>query len=175
MAWFSKSSEDPAQTDEQALARYRYMLKTAPPEAIEQAHEEAFRQLTPEQRKLALQQLAADAPAEERSSADEDPKSLARLATRTEIRQPGALERLFGRTGASGTGSGFGGMFAGTLLATLAGTVLGSAVAHSFFDVHPFADTSSSNNAIAEYHEPGSTFEDVSLDEDLDSGFEDLA
>ena len=54
-------------------------------------------------------------------------------------------------------------------------TLSRSAVAHSFFDVHPFADTSSSNNAIAEYHEPGSTFEDVSLDEDLDSGFEDLA
>ena len=28
--------------DEQALARYRYMLKTAPPETIEQAHVEAF-------------------------------------------------------------------------------------------------------------------------------------
>ena len=28
--------------DEQALARYRYMLKTAPPETIEQAHIEAF-------------------------------------------------------------------------------------------------------------------------------------
>ena len=28
--------------DEQALARYRYMLKTAPPETIEQAHVEAL-------------------------------------------------------------------------------------------------------------------------------------
>lgn len=174
MAWFSKSSEDTAQTDEQAVARYRYMLRTAPPEAIEQAHEEAFRQLTPEQRKLALQELAADVPTEERRQADEDPKSLARLATRSEIRQPGTLERLFGRVGGGAAASGFGGMFAGTLLATLAGTVIGSAVAHSFFDAHPFAGATSNNDDIAEYHEPGSTFEDVSLDDDLDSGFEDL-
>ncbi len=33
--------------DEQALARYRYMLQTAPPETIEQAHAEAFAKLTP--------------------------------------------------------------------------------------------------------------------------------
>ena len=37
-------------TDEQAIARYKYMLKTAPPETIEQAHQEAFAQLTPQQR-----------------------------------------------------------------------------------------------------------------------------
>jgi hypothetical protein len=40
-------------SDEQALARYQYMLRTAPPDAIEQAHEEAFAQLTPEQRRMA--------------------------------------------------------------------------------------------------------------------------
>ena len=34
--------------DEQAIARYRYMLKTAPPETLEQAHAEAFAKLTPE-------------------------------------------------------------------------------------------------------------------------------
>ena len=41
--------------DEQALQRYRYMLQTAPPETIEQAHREAFAKLTPEQRQLVLQ------------------------------------------------------------------------------------------------------------------------
>ncbi|MEJ7617843.1 MAG: hypothetical protein WKF30_12990 [Pyrinomonadaceae bacterium] len=45
--------------DEQALARYRYMLQTAPPETIEQAHAEAFAQLTPEQRRQVLQELSA--------------------------------------------------------------------------------------------------------------------
>ncbi len=36
--------------DKQALERYQYMLKTAPPDDIERAHEEAFAQLTPDQR-----------------------------------------------------------------------------------------------------------------------------
>ena len=52
--------------DEQAIARYRYMLKTAPPETIEQAHAEAFAKLTPEQRNMLLQQLSADMPDAER-------------------------------------------------------------------------------------------------------------
>jgi hypothetical protein len=43
----------------QAIVRYRYMLKTAPPETIEQAHAEAFR-LSPEQRSMLLRQLSAD-------------------------------------------------------------------------------------------------------------------
>ena len=34
-------------SDEQALQRYRYMVQTAPPEMVEQAHEEAFAKLTP--------------------------------------------------------------------------------------------------------------------------------
>ena len=49
----------PPDADEQALQRYRYMLKTAPPETIEQAHEEAFAKLTPAQREQALRELAA--------------------------------------------------------------------------------------------------------------------
>ena len=34
-------------TDEQAIQRYRYMLQTAPPETVEQAHAEAFRRIAP--------------------------------------------------------------------------------------------------------------------------------
>ena len=41
------SADQQGSTDEQAIARYRYLLRTAPPEAIEQAHAEAFAQLTP--------------------------------------------------------------------------------------------------------------------------------
>ena len=48
--------------DEQAIARYRYLLRTAPPEQIEQAHAEAFAQLTPDQRQQVLAQLAAAVP-----------------------------------------------------------------------------------------------------------------
>ena len=73
--------------DEQAVERYRYLLRTAPPDAIEQAHEEAFTQLTPEQRRLVLEGLSAELPAHERSDRD-DPRSLARMATRAEMRRP---------------------------------------------------------------------------------------
>src|SRR5436309_10643588 len=87
--------------DEQALARYRYMLKTAPPETNEQAHAEAFARLTPQQRRMLLEQLRAEMPEAERMYATEDPQALARLATRAEVRQPGAMERLFGRVPAA--------------------------------------------------------------------------
>ena len=43
--------------DEQAVERYRYLLRTAPPETIEEAHAEAFAKLTPEQRRMVLQEL----------------------------------------------------------------------------------------------------------------------
>lgn len=49
-------------SNDQAIARYQYMLKTAPPETIEQAHQEAFAQLTPEQRRIVLQQLSSTVP-----------------------------------------------------------------------------------------------------------------
>src|SRR5436853_5945892 len=80
------------ESDEQAIARYRYMLKTAPPETIEQAHAEAFVALTPEQRRKVLQRLSDEIPEAERAAvAGDTPGSLARLATRAEIRQPGAI------------------------------------------------------------------------------------
>src|SRR4051794_11312090 len=94
-------------TDEQAVERYRYLLRTAPPEQIEQAHAEAFSQLTPDQRQQVLGQLAAAVPAGERPRSD-DPQTLARVATRAELRQPGFLERVFGGSG-PGYGPGYGG------------------------------------------------------------------
>ena len=118
--------------DEQAISRYRYMLKTAPPETIEQAHAEAFAQLTPEQRRLALQKIAEGVPASERALAEQSgasPQALARMATRAEIRQPGAMERMFGQAG----GMSLGGVMAGSLLSSIAGTVIGSMIAREFF------------------------------------------
>jgi hypothetical protein len=139
-------------TDEQAIARYRYMLRTAPPEAIEQAHAEAFAALTPEQRRRVLEELAREMPSVERAAAAraaDSPGALAQLATRAEIRQPGAMERIFGgmgtAPGSANFGSGIGGggpgsMIAGTFLASMAGTVLGSVVAQHFFQSHPEAN-----------------------------------
>ena len=121
--------------DEQALARYRYMLRTAPPEAIEQAHAEAFAKLTPEQRRLLLEQLRNESPEAERAYATDSPQALARLATRAEVRQPGTMERLFGAGGAPGAPS-FGGILAGSLLGSVAGTVLGTMIAQNFMGGH---------------------------------------
>ena len=118
-------------TDEQALARYRYMLATAPPEDIERAHEEAFAQLTPEQRQQALQALAQHVPQSDLRG--DDPASLARAATRAEIRQPGTIELAWGSGGA---GFGLGSWF----LTTLAASFIGTAIAQSFFDNDPGAN-----------------------------------
>lgn len=111
-------------TDEHALERYRYMLSTAPPEDIERAHEEAFARLTPEQRRQALQALSQVVPPGEIRG--DDPASLARTATRAEIRQPGTIERVWG----AGAGPGMGSWFLSTLVASFIGT----AIAQSFFD-----------------------------------------
>jgi hypothetical protein len=111
--------------DQQAIERYRYMLRTAPPDDIERAHQEAFEQLTAEQRAVVLSELARQVP-ESEASASDDPRSLARMATRAEMRQPGTMERTFGAM----QGPGLGGMF----LSTLAGAFVGTAIANSFFD-----------------------------------------
>ena len=121
----------PATSDEAAIDRYRYLLRTAPPDAIEQAHAEAFAQLTPEQRRQVLDGLSQDVPEAERAQSD-DPRALARMATRAELRAPGTLENRFG---GGGGGIGMGGMLAGSLLASVAGAFVGTAIADSFFDL----------------------------------------
>ena len=103
-------------------------FESAPPEDIERAHEEAFAKLTPEQRRQALQALAQVVPPSEIRG--DDPASLARTATRAEIRQPGTIERAWG-----GGGPGLGTWF----LSTLAASFIGTAIAQSFFDNDPGA------------------------------------
>jgi hypothetical protein len=151
---YAQRQSAPRSADEQAIERYRYLLRTAPPDQVEAAHAEAFAKLTPEQRRQVLEQLAA-VPGGERPRGD-DAQSLARAATRAEIRQPGTLERAFGGGGYGGGygGSGYGGggygrgpgmgmgmggmgmgsMIGGSLLGTVAGVVVGSAVADALFD-----------------------------------------
>ena len=110
--------------DERAVERYRYLLQTAPPETIEQVHAEAFAKLSPEQRRLVFDELARTAPAGE-APADDQPATLARAATRSELRQPGTMERSLG-------GPSFGQMVGASLLGTVAGYVIGSAIASAF-------------------------------------------
>ena len=128
----------PETGDDAAIQRYRYLLRTAPPEAIEQAHAEAFAALSPEQRRTVLTELGSQVPASERAASD-DPQALARMATRAEMRQPGTMERTFsarpGGMGGLGMGGvGMGGVLAGGLLASLAGAFVGTAIANEIFD-----------------------------------------
>jgi len=135
-------------TDQQAVDRYRYMLRTAPPETIEEAHAQAFAQLTPEQRSMVLQELTQTMPANERAAgvqSGDDPRSLARMATRAEMRQPGTLERTFSTM----PGVSMGGLMAGSFLSSMAGVFLGTMIAQSFFDGGGY------NEGYNEGHEAG--------------------
>src|SRR3954453_20823976 len=127
--------------DERAIARYKYLLRTAAPEDIERVHTEAFAKLSPEQRQMVLQRLNEDLPEGERPRSDE-PADLARSATRAEMSRPGYLQGAFGGgrggMGVGGVGMGMGvlwmgrmgmgGMVAGFMLGTIAGVLFGSAL-----------------------------------------------
>ncbi len=144
-------------SDQQAIERYRYMLQTAPPGDVERAHQEAFEKLTPEQRALVLSELAKQVPESEASTSD-DPRALARMATRAEMREPGTMERTFGRTQMPGMG----GMF----MSTLAGAFVGTAIAQTFFDNDSGADAPAGDGAESEGQADG----DVGADSGGDFG-----
>jgi hypothetical protein len=173
--WLSGGDEPGRQraeplTDEQAIERYRYMLRTAPPETIEQAHAEAFAQLNDRQRRMVLEQLRQATPESERTAAtSDDPRTLARLATRAELRQPGTMERLFGGT----AGPGFGGLLAGSFLGSLAGTVIGGMIAREFLahamDRGTMAESGSDHDLASEDTDVD-TGEQVAGDFDHDMG-----
>lgn len=164
----------PQSEDERAIARYRYMLRTAPPETIEQAHAEAFAQLTPEQRQMVLTDLQQEMPAGERGqNMQTDPQSLARTATRAEMRQPGSVERALGRNGGQqGGGIGMGGMIAGSLLGSVAGVVIGSAIANQFFNDSNYNDETGegSESGGEDVAGEGDTGGDAGGDAGADSG-----
>ncbi|WIB12093.1 hypothetical protein [Curtobacterium sp. MCPF17_052] len=137
------TGQDPASSpggeDQRAVERYRYLLRTAPPERIEEVHAEAFATLTPEQRRMVYDEFTRTAPAGEAPRGD-DPRSLAQSATRSELRQPGYMERSLGGIGGGGMGGGFGGrqgsgfgsMLGASLLGTVGGYVIGSALMSAF-------------------------------------------
>ena len=132
----------PRDENEIALERYRYLLRTAPPETIEQVHKEAFEKLTPEQRQQLFTDLSQNAPLGD-APRDAEPASLASSATRSELRNPGTMERSMG----GGGGMGFGSMIASSLLGTVAGYVIGSALVSAFM---PDPSTEASGDAGSE-------------------------
>ncbi|MDF1478561.1 hypothetical protein PYV02_05620 [Leifsonia sp. H3M29-4] len=135
--------------DDIAIERYRYLLRTAPPETIEQVHAEAFEKLTPEQRRKVYEELSRNAlPGEQPRG--EDAQSLASAATRSELRQPGTLERSF-------QGPSFLSMVGSSLLGTVAGYVIGSAIVSAFMPDATPADTASDTGADSSGDTTGDT------------------
>ena len=125
--------------DELAIERYRYLLRTAPPESIEAVHAEAFAKLTPRAAPAAVyRSLAEQAPA---GRAARRPTS----RRRSRARRPG---RSCGQPGTHGArlrrapvGAGDGRRRAGRrwarwsaarCSAPIAGVVIGSAIAQAF-------------------------------------------
>ena len=122
--------------DQLAIDRYRYLLRTAPPEAIEAAHQEAFAQLTPDQRRRVLEGLAAQVDPAELRGVDDSPDRLARLATRAELRRPGTMESTLGGRGGGWFGGGGGG---GSFFSMLAGAFVGTSIAQMLVPGDAFA------------------------------------
>jgi hypothetical protein len=136
----------PPNEDERAVERYRYLLRTAPPETIEQVHAEAFARLSESQRALVYEQLSKGSGTGERPLSSE-PATLARAATRKEMRDPGSIERTLA---GSGGAPGFGAMVGSSLLGTVAGYVIGSALVSAFLpwgDAGPDAGADSGSDA----------------------------
>ena len=110
------SPTNPASSGD-AVARYQYLLRTASPDQIEQAHEQAFTQMTAAERQQVLQALSTTAEVPFDASAT----SLARSATRLEVAQPGTLQNVLGHAqGAIGSSTGR------NLLTSVAGGFIGS-------------------------------------------------
>jgi hypothetical protein len=158
--------------DEIAVERYRYLLRTAPPETIEQVHAEAFSKLTQEQRDLLFRELSDGAPAGE-APRDTAPNSLAAAATRQELRTPGTMERSLG-----GGGMGFGSMVASSLLGTVAGYVIGSALVSAFMpdfgsdSSADGADSADSADSGADSADSGGDFSGGDFGGDFGGGFD---
>ena len=145
-------------TDEIAVERYRYLLRTAPPETLEQVHAEAFAKLTDEQRTLVYQELSQSG----EQPRGTDASSLAQAATRSELRQPGTLERSF-------QGPSFGAMVGSSLLGTVAGYVIGSALVSAFLPTD-MGGTDASADAGADSDSSADASADSSADAGGDAG-----
>jgi len=78
--------------DDPVLSRYRHLVDSAPIESIEQAHAEAFAQLSEPERAAIYEELSRGSGTGERPLSSE-PATLARSASRAERRVPGSLER----------------------------------------------------------------------------------
>ncbi|WP_169582083.1 MULTISPECIES: cation-transporting ATPase [Microbacterium] len=111
-------------SDRDAVARYEYLLRTAPPAQLEQIHHDAFARLGPGDREQVAERMRAELPPGEQPRSA-GPADLARAATRAEIGRPGSLAPLLARSAPvlAGTAA------AGGLLIAIAGGAVVSTVA----------------------------------------------
>lgn len=126
----------PSAADARALERYRDLLRSAPPEWVEQAHAQAIAQLTPEQAQLLLRQVGDMLPPHERAlagPANATPQGIARLIRRAELQRPGVAERILCSLAAAfrAGGAGPGGVLGAALLGGVTGAVIGGTLAQS--------------------------------------------
>lgn len=86
--------------DEQAMdiARYTYLLRVAPSDALRQAHREAFASLSPDQRQALYLRFDHDLPAGLRPTSAE-PADLAQAAFASQLLDHGQLVRILRRPG----------------------------------------------------------------------------
>ncbi len=93
----SNAAASSPDAQQQTLDRYRRMVRTAPRETLERAHAQSFAELTADERRRLGRELlnaASATPALLDGSLNDEPSTLARIATRLERQQPGALERV---------------------------------------------------------------------------------
>lgn len=122
-----RHNHGPVDSDAIAIAKYDYLLRTAPPEQLEQVHHDAFARLTPAQRQQIRDRLNSELPPHEHLR-DDSAGGMARAMTRGEVARPGLVRRVLGGGGSAGRGGAFaGGAAVGAGAMALGG--LGAAVA----------------------------------------------
>jgi hypothetical protein len=104
-----RQHQGPVDSDAIAIAKYDYLLRTAPPEQLEQVHHDAFARLTPAQRQQIRDRLNSELPPHEHLR-DDSAGGMARAMTRGEVARPGLVRRVLG---GGSVGRGRGGAFAG--------------------------------------------------------------
>ncbi|MGW2093963.1 hypothetical protein [Promicromonospora sukumoe] len=119
--------------DAGALDRSEQMLRSAPPQTVEQVHVAAFERLTPAERGAAFERLSARAagtgdttstPDAAERPADPSPAALGRAAARIEGRRRGALAQVLGT---DAPGAALSSAVSAAILATVAGYAASSA------------------------------------------------
>lgn len=90
---FIRQFEQGGNVSDQAVQRYQQVAQQVPPSVYQQAAEQAFAQLSPEQRQRFLQ-LAQQQTGKQAQS--DNPQQLAQLATQIHEQHPGGLAAIFG-------------------------------------------------------------------------------